>query len=315
MSAVDPRGGHGLSAADDDLHELGDRWWATETVWFAFHHLERGLGGWLYALLRPNIGTCAGGVWIWDATAWSPFEVPYCANASAQRLPAARDLRAMTLPVGWSVRVLEPLQRYALHAEDGDRLRLDLEFDAVMAPAILRGAPPYDHAAHFDQLGRVTGTIELHGEHLAIDCLSARDRSWGPRPEHRPRRLSYDFGVAARGHGFLCTTDPDHPDGDVVTHGFLLRDGEVAPLARGRRRVERDPATGTVAREVITGQDRRGRTFTATGETVSRIAVNRHTAVTWTSLVRWDLDGEAAAGEDQDLWPVHDWSAFRRAMT
>jgi len=32
----------------------------------------------------------------------------------------------------------------------------------------------------------------------------------------------------------------------------------------------------------------------------------------WTSLVRWSIDGVDAWGEDQDAWPIHGWSAFRR---
>ena len=52
-----------LTPADDQHHfaVLGDDWWATETAWFSFHAPERGLGGWFYTLLRPNIGTVAGG--------------------------------------------------------------------------------------------------------------------------------------------------------------------------------------------------------------------------------------------------------------
>ena len=52
-----------FTARDDGFHfdELAGDWWATETAWFSFAHPERGLGGWLYTLPRPNIGTVAGG--------------------------------------------------------------------------------------------------------------------------------------------------------------------------------------------------------------------------------------------------------------
>ena len=57
-----------FTAADDGFHfaGMGDRWWMTETSWFSFCHPERKLGGWLYTMARPNIGTscrrarCAG---------------------------------------------------------------------------------------------------------------------------------------------------------------------------------------------------------------------------------------------------------------
>ena len=48
---------------------MSDRWWETETAWFSFHHPERRLGGWFYSMFRPNIGTVAGGAWVWDDTA------------------------------------------------------------------------------------------------------------------------------------------------------------------------------------------------------------------------------------------------------
>lgn len=302
----------GIGPRDDDFHDLGDRWWATETSWFAFHHAERGIGGWLYSLSRQNVGTQQGGVWIWDDQAHEPWEVPYYRNLSSARLSVATSLRDGTLPVGWSIRVVEPWTRYHLFFEDGDAVSLDLTFDAVIPPQVMgAGKPPFLSAAHLDQFGRMTGSLALHGERLEIDCLTVRDRSWGPRPESHPRRLSYDFGIASPDHGFLCTTDPDHEDGDVVTHGFLLRDGHVASLAEGHREVTRDPDRGWILEERIVGTDEGGRKFEAIGTALSRIAVNRHTAVTWTSLMAWSIDGQGGHGEDQDMWPVGNWSAFR----
>ena len=39
---------------------MGEDWWATETAWFSFHHPARRLGGWLYTMVRPNIGIVTG---------------------------------------------------------------------------------------------------------------------------------------------------------------------------------------------------------------------------------------------------------------
>ena len=43
-------------------------------------------------MARPNIGTVAGGVWVWDDTAYLPWDVPYSANYTALPLPADTDL-------------------------------------------------------------------------------------------------------------------------------------------------------------------------------------------------------------------------------
>lgn len=301
-----------FGSEDDGFHDLGDRWWATETSWWSFSIPERRLGGWLYTLVRPNIGTVSGGAWVWDDTAHEPWEVPYSANYAMLRLPPGADLRDVRLPTGVSIRVLEPARRYALGYE-GEGFTADLTFEAIMAPhPFAHGEPPFLSASHFDQAGRVRGRITLLGENLEVDCLSVRDRSWGPRPESRPRRLSYNFGTASPDAGFHVTTNPSAGE-DRVNHGFLLRGGRVARLVAGSRRVERDPDRGWILHEVIDGVDAEGRTLRAEGEAVSRIAVNRHSAVTWTSLMRWVLDdGEVAWGEDQDMWPVQQWSAFRR---
>lgn len=301
---------------DDDafhFHALSDRWWETETAWFSFHHAERRLGGWLYTMVRPNIGTVAGGAWVWDDGAWLPWEVLYSANYSALELPADTDLRHATLPTGVSIRVVEPTRSYDLAYADGDRLQASLRFDGVTAPVPLTATgSTFGSAHHFDQFGRVTGHLLLHGERIEIDCLAMRDRTWGPRPENRPRKSAYVTGAASAGHGFLAVTGSAN-DEDAVAYGFLLRDGRTSGLARGERRVERDPQHGWITRVRIDATDLEGRRFTAEGEPVSRIILNRHTFIDINSLVRWRIDGEEAWGEDQDMWPVHAFSAMRRA--
>lgn len=305
-----------FTARDDRFHfdEMGDDWWATETAWFSFHHPERRLGGWFYTLARPNIGTVAGGAWIWDDGAHLPWEALYSANYTALPLPAGQDLDDITLPTGVSIKVIEPCQSYALGFDDGDRLRADLRFDAVMAPEPLTATgSAFGPSSHFDQIGRVSGTLDLHGERIEIDCLAMRDRTWGRRPENRPRQAAYITGAASAGHGFLAVTNAG-AESDPVAYGFLRRDGRTVALASGERRVTRDPDTGFATRIELVAADREGRQLNAVGKPVSRIVLNRHTFIDVNSLIRWDLDGETGWGEDQDMWPVHRWARMRRAQ-
>jgi hypothetical protein len=299
---------------DDGFHfaEMGDDWWATETAWFSFHHPARRLGGWLYSLVRPNIGTIAGGCWIWDDSAHLPWEVLYCANYSALPMPRDRELTDCRLPTGVAIKVIEPCMRYALGYDDGERLQADLRFDGVMPPEPLTAVDStFGRAHHFDQFGRVSGELVLHGECIAIDCIGMRDRTWGRRPEDRPRQAAYVTGAADAAHGFLAVTNV-RPDGDQVAHGFLRRDGRTAGLAGGERRVERDPRAGWVTRVTIEARDIEGRDVIASGVPVSRMIINRHTFIDLNSLIRWDLNGAIAWGEDQDMWPVHRWARTRR---
>lgn len=305
-----------FTAEDDGFHfdVLSERWWETETCWFSFHHPERRLGGWFYNMVRPNIGTVAGGCWIWDDTAHLPWEVPYSTNYTALQLPEGADLRDVTLPNGCRIKVIEPTMSYELGYDDGDRLQADLRFDGVMPPEPLTAAgSTFGSAHHYDQLGRLSGHIVLHGEQIDIDCIGMRDRTWGPRPEHRPRQAAYVTGAADADNGFLAVTNTK-PDGDPVAYGFLRRDGRTVSLAEGgERTVERDPKEGWMTRIAIEATDAEGRQLKAVGEPVSRIIVNRHTFIDINSLVRWDLNGAVAWGEDQDMWPTHTFSAATRA--
>lgn len=300
---------------DDGFHfaVMSDRWWETETSWFSFHHPERKLGGWFYNMFRPNIGTVAGGAWVWDDTAHLPWDVLYSANYTALQLPEGTDLRHCTLPNGVSITVLEPTMSYQLGYDDGDRFQASLRFDGVMPPEPLTAVgSTFGSAHHFDQLGRVHGTITVNGERLEIDCLGMRDRTWGPRPEHRPRQAAYVTGAADPDHAFLAVTNT-RPDGDPVAYGFLRRDGRTVSLTGGERTVERDPEQGWVLGITIDATDAEGRRLRAVGEPVSRIIINRHTFIDINSLIRWDIDGQVAWGEDQDMWPVHTFAARQRA--
>jgi hypothetical protein len=306
-----------FTARDDRFHfaEMGDAWWATETAWFSFHHPQRRLGGWLYAMVRPNIGTVAGGAWLWDDHAHLPWEALYSANYSALQLPRHRDLDDCALPNGVSIRVIEPCMRYSLGYDDGDRLQARLEFDGVMSPQPLTAVgSTFGSAHHYDQLGRVTGELILHGERIAIDCIGMRDRTWGVRPEDRPRRAAYVTAATSEGDGFLAVTNV-RDQHDAVAYGFRRRNGETEGLTSGERRVERDARHGWVARIEIAARDASGREFVAVGQSVSRIILNRHTFIDINSLIHWDLDGRDAWGEDQDMWPVHRWAQFRREET
>ncbi len=309
-----------FGARDDALHTtaMSDRWWETETAWFSFHVPARRLGGWLYTMVRPNIGTVAGGVWVWDDSAWLPWEVPYSVNYSALALPPDLDLRHASLPTGVTIDVVEPTRVYDLGYDDGERLALRLRFDAVMAPEPLRAVgSTFGSAHHFDQFGRVTGEVTLHGERIAVDCIAMRDRTWGPRPETRPRQAAYVTAAAGADDGFLAVTNTAEDGDDPIAYGFVRRGGETVALAGGSRHVSRDEKRGWVESVVIEATDAAGRRVQAVGTPVSRMIVNRHTFIDINSLVRWDLDGVEAWGEDQDMWPVHRFAAFaatRRAQ-
>jgi hypothetical protein len=310
---------------DDDFHDeaMSDRWWETETQWFSWNVPERRMGGWTYCQSRPNADLCNGGAWVWDDAAALSWDLPYHAHYNGLQLPprAERDLRDFAWPNGVEVRTLEPLTSYAIAYSDPGGLELDLRFDALIAPNPHPvGVVPFLKGVHFDQPGRLVGTMVLRGEEIAVDCFSVRDRSWGPRPAGRPKPrpaaspprpafgIGYCFGTAGPRDAWLMYSVPGLDD-DPVTCGFLLRDGEYAHLLGGRRRLQVDPATGWPTRIDAVAVDDLGRRLEVTGEAVSR-HWKGHGGDT---LLRWTWDGLEGWGEDQTYLSREVCESYRRA--
>ncbi|MFI5040578.1 MAG: hypothetical protein ACHQNA_01795 [Acidimicrobiales bacterium] len=306
---------------DDQLHVVGDAavdW--TETMWWSFNVPERSLAGWLYTQVRPNLGTSSGGAFVYGPGAWLPWELPYYGWFSHQPLPDPLDLREVEFRSGVRVRMVEPAMSYELgyRFRDQDDFVADLRFDGLTPPVPhVEGAPPFTGSSHYDQHGRVTGTLQLHGERIPVDCFAVRDRSWGRRPEHigrGARRLSYVFGTVSPDEMFLVFTLPvsDRPDEDVqgLSSGYLVRGNRLRRLAEVTRRDERDPLTGAISRLRLAGQDDDGRALEVTGHAMSRMALPS-SGLCINTLLHFDVDGREGWGEDQDVWPMAQFAEGR----
>lgn len=301
---------------DDDFHRPGNDPWEAETCWFTFNVPERKIAAWLYGVAYPNKGISSGGVFVWDDTAQVPWELPYYYYTHAQTLPEDRDLRDFTFPNSFSIRMLKPLMDYRLSYLDRDLISVDLVFRGITEPhPFMSGKPPFRTAAHFDQPGHITGEITLHGERIPVDCFSVRDRSWGPRPEHRGGRIAYDHGTASGQDAFLVFARPQEVGADgwePVNHGYFIADGARAQIERGRRRVERDPHTAITTTVTVDAEDVMGRQFTARGTSMSRMFFPRANLVNLNSLVYWEFNSRSGWGNDQEVWRQDQWSRMVR---
>lgn len=285
-----------LTDADDGLHApaVDDPFW-TETAWFGFAVPERRLAGAIYPVFRTNQGVCSSGVYVWDDTAEVMHEALYARNY--WHLPMPEDLTNLDLASGLRYEVREPLHRYGIHYSDGDELILDLEFEALHHPH----APLLGPTGHFDQLGRVTGTMVLHGEELAIDCFEMRDRSWSVRRDQGSVRAAYDYAAAGPDTGFLAMSISNGTEFPVLA-GFHLHDGKAIPLTGGTRQII-DDVEGRPATVRVEATDEVGCEIEAVGTCVNRLAFQSSpNYFAWMSLTHWVLNGEPAWGEDQDVW-------------
>lgn len=314
-----------LTEADDCFHPASDHWWETETAWFSFNVPERRLGGWFYNQVLATQQVCNGGAWVWDDT---DAAARYERNERGLAIPPVDelDLRDVSLPNGNHIRMLEPLTRYRLTYSDPGAFEADLELRGIMAPnSHPLGTAPFWRGRHFDQPMHVTGEIVLDGETIPVDCLSVRDRSWGPRPQGpdprqprdaapastipKPKRppegVGYPFATASETDGWLAYTRPTVVDGrpsDELSTGYLLRDGVYGHLVSGRRRTWLHPETQWVSRIELEATDEHGRELQAEGELVSRHGAE--VTPSGTGLFRWRWDGLDAWGEDQTYAPA-----------
>jgi len=301
-----------FTGEDDRIHAIGPTTDWTETTWWSFNVPERSMAGWLYAQVRPNLGTCAGGAFVYAPGAFAPWDQPYFCWASHERLPDRWEFDDVTFRNGVRVKVIEPGIAYELgyQLRDERDFCADLRFVGLTAPVPhLSGAPPFIGSSHYDQHGRVTGSLLLRGETIEVDCISVRDRSWGRRPElvGRIPRLSYAFGANESGEAFLAFCAPAAEDQlaevEQLTSGYLLRDARLRRLVHAERRNVRDAVTGGVIRIELEGEDSEGRALDTTGVARSAMALlTNH--VTINTFLAWDLPGGTGWGEDQDVWSL-----------
>jgi hypothetical protein len=296
-----------LTTDDDTFHERTDDPWWTETVWFAWMVPERKLLGYFYPVFRPNVGVQFGGVLVVDDSAELPWEIPIFEFGWHAQIPDGLDLRDAHLDNGMRITAIEPARVFEFAYESRD-LALDLHYEGAIPPLVTDATPPFNKG-HIDQIGRVTGTMTLRGEEIAVDCFAMRDRGWGPREDGRQPMVGYAYGTVSPDHAFLSISIDQQGD-DLVSSGFLQRDGEWSRVVAGRRAVERDDR-GRPVQITIDATDERGRSLHAVGCAVSRQVFTAYPSMfCWNSLVQWQLDGADAWGEDQDVWHPRKWRDF-----
>ena len=181
---------------DDCYHLLSDDPYETETNWWSWNVPERQMGGWIHAPYYPNRKTVTWRIFVWDGRGYDPARMAYYKKVEEAPMPDAPDLRDITFPAGgYSLKMIEPGMKYDIHYADADRdFGLDFTFSGLHPPRRFEpGEPPFIQTPHYDQLGRIEGTMRLGGEDIKLDCLSVRDRTWGPRggPYAQSRKQSY----------------------------------------------------------------------------------------------------------------------------
>ena len=306
-----------VTVADDYFHKRNDDPYWNESGWFGFNVPDRELAGCVYIHQRPNRGYAWAGLILWDPSGKQIYDCLWH-DYSPQHLPAANQLPEeskvfeFTTPRGLTARNPEPLKRYEFSYANGP-CTAELEFDTFAEPHDAGLAGGWDEwgSRHYEQGGRMRGQITLHGDRIDVDCLTLRDRSWGPHSASGLTRGAFSWGVASEDLGFgvqpisqyTADQDPIFGTTEPVLAGWLRRDGTTSHVRSGEHTVERD-ATGAPVAIHLTGTDELGRDFTAEGRCVNLLNFTAFgTEIFWHwSLTEWTIDGQTAWGEEQDVF-------------
>ncbi|GAA0612613.1 hypothetical protein GCM10009547_13270 [Sporichthya brevicatena] len=318
-----------VQPSDDYFHRdtmSADPFW-NESAWFPFYVAERDLSGFVYMNHRPNMNFSMTGVALWDPSGENMWDCIYhdWHEFAPLDLQSDTEMFDYTTPNGLSVSCLEPLKAFSLQY-DRDGVRFDLRFDATMDVAN-SGFPDGSEEwgpHHYEQGGRITGTVEVNNEEIAVDCGSNRDHSWGPRLyKDNPRG---DFPWFNDGKGFALQmynasdlprdTDPITGTTEKAITGWIQRDGKVANIVQGSRTVLERRADGVPWRLAIEGIDELGRTVRAEGRCKNVLKwVPWARYLQFWSLCEWTLDdGSVQYGEAIEWFPGIQARKFLRSI-
>jgi hypothetical protein len=309
---------------DDQLHPRNDDPFWNESGWFSFSVPERKINACMYFFHRPNMKLSGGGPILFDPSGEDNYTCLYYDWDQMQPMPEGADMYHFQLHNGSYMEPIVLQKSYRLGYKNHG-CEIELTWEAFTEPhemvRIDGGINPSFpgwwadaggqlSTGHFEQCGRMTGTVELNGETLEIDCYSLRDHTWGPR-HLRPVRLAYPWAIASETSAFLAPARSEYPVEDdpfygtteQVTAGFYIKDGIKSGLAAGERRIVHRGNDGRPLREIIDATDELGRHLYAEGKA--------HNLLRWTyynggfdmySLATWEFDGQTAWGEMNDYY-------------
>lgn len=257
--------------------------WA-ETNYFGFDVPEVPMHVGLYALFRPNLGVVNSAVFVNSRRVTSSWEIDYWDSRAYLPMPTSGSLLDYRLDNGLSVTCLEPNKVWDLKFDNGETLKIDVRYEALMdgfdihdpdtnprakhRTDDLSGSAAY--SGHFDMTGKVTGEMTLNGRTYQIDALSTMDHSWGVREEKQLGTMTWlqaHFNEELAIHSMFAfdpTIGPDQTVTGEITHGYIMEKGRGIGLKEGTATIHRK---GMYAESIdLNLEDADGRSWTLTGE-------------------------------------------------
>lgn len=320
--------------ADELFHPVGDDPAWSESYYFNFVDPETGVGaftrmgfrpndGWadaLHAVYLPNgrvaftygrrtdltpelvetlgpVDPAVGNLTLRRGAAFERWDIVYSGEASDMRDPTVMLAATRDRPAGW---------------KHDAQLDMNVAFEAITAPHYAVGGSQ----GHFEQTGRVSGTIRLGDEHWEVSGYGVRDKSWGPRTWQAPSGsaakaggpavveqgcflnwFSMNFGADLALGGACGRT----ADGTFRGKGWIQRDGAAFDLDDVTITTEYDPTNPLLHTAVqLRAVDSGGESIVVDGTvlTICPTKIPRRDGVTFVNegLARFETGGRVGFG-------------------
>lgn len=250
-----------ITNKDELIHPIQtDNWDWIETSWFGVTHLEptpgRHIMIWPYIHMRMTAGVAWEGIAIWEGIKETQAAAEYIDFRMWAPIPKGQDFdeKGITFINGLGVRAIIPGEKYQIDFVDKAR---DTEVHFTWTAVSQRF--PWITDNHFDQVGRVQGTLKLRAEKFDFDTYNIRDRGWAPRndaPVVKGPSFDYIAGVLDEKNAFGIfgfdqktlqlgstakpTFSAQVEDAEFLPTSWILKDGVAKEVRRFDLEVTRD---------------------------------------------------------------------------
>lgn len=292
--------------------------WA-ETSYFSVYIAEANVTAWVYIVARPGVGAIVCDIEAIDSIGRLSLDAQYI--DFQQHLPLPERFEAYALPNGLTFEA-KSIRDYQIDYVGVDDTELHWTVEGVMEPFDIHD-PSMDplasvdanasgfgsaYANHFDMTARVTGTLKVRGKSYTVDCVTTMDHSWGPRGERGMRSMGWINGNFSATDAFqtIWTLNPLAAPADqfALAHGYVIVDGEVRGLSKGRIHATGREGPFPSGYEMVV-EDPAGREYSYTGKVVAQVPWSCYSCtVAMFSTVEWTSGGKTGHGLAQENWPL-----------
>lgn len=238
---------------------------------------------------------------------WGPEKKPHVLELVQGVAPEDMDLDDFTLE---GLRVWQPAdQKSAKISFSSEKISLEYEFEGFHAPFSYRsnpdGLPGWFAENRLEQSGWVRGHIEWAGGRIELNRIGHRDHSWGVRhwqaPQHWKWLVAYTPDASRIVNAWIWQAV-----GEWGVGGYVIRDGELVPIASVKQKAQFDEEMMQTAVAVeIT--DVRGDICEMQLERFGLVKLptgGRYATMISEAACRATIDGRDGAGQFECQWPM-----------